>query len=128
MRNDLKDTKKMLKEYYNTKKKVFYLNERILNYKHLREDDKSCEEVLSAEKEMLEEYKKKIKEYVFIESILETEFPEKRKILDSRYLHGKTWQYVALNNYVSLRHCFNVVNEVLEKIQQSYQELYGESI
>ena len=82
MRNDLKDTKKMLKEYYNTKKKVFYLNERILNYKHLREDDKSCEEVLSAEKEMLEEYKKKIKEYVFIESILETEFPEKRKILD----------------------------------------------
>ena len=122
MRNDLKDTRKILKEYYNTKKKVFYLNERILNYKHLREDDKSCEEVLSAEKEMLEEYKKKIKEYVFIESILETEFPEKRKIIDARYLYGKTWQYVALNNYISLMNCLNIVNEDLERIKQSNKE------
>ncbi|WP_317366357.1 hypothetical protein [uncultured Tyzzerella sp.] len=90
MRNELKVAQNILKEYYNTKKKVFYLNERILNYKHLSENDKSCEELLNAEKEILEEYKRKIKKYAFIDSILETEFSEKRKILDDKYLYGKS--------------------------------------
>ena len=111
----------LLKEYYDTKRKINFLNDKILNYEKMKSDmEELPEEVLKCEKQLIEEYKNKIKEYVFINTILELDFPDVKKILDDRYLRNKSWQSVAMNNHLSLRQCFNIKNKVLKGIKHEY--------
>ena len=123
MDEDLTKYDYMLKDYFDTKKKINCVNDKILNYKKLKEDDKACEEVLSAQKDLIEIYISKIKNYVFIDTILKTELEYANKILTDKYLKNKSWQAVALNNYISVRQCFNIKNRVLEKIKEEYLKL-----
>ena len=111
----------LLKEYYDTKRKINFLNDKILNYEKMKNNmEELPEEVLKCEKQLIEEYKNKIKEYVFINTILELDFPDVKKILDDRYLRNKSWQSVAMNNYISLRHCYNIENKVIKGIKKEY--------
>lgn len=110
-----------MKEYYDTKRKINFLNDKILNYEKKRNNREEVpEEVLKCEKQLMEEYKNKIKQYTFINNIIEADFSNEKKILDDRYLHNKSWQSVAMNNYLSLRQCFNIKNKVLKRIKQEY--------
>ena len=84
MDKELKEIKNLLKEYYFTKKKIFYLNQKILDYNNLEKEGKTCEEILNAEKKIIEVYKRKIEDYIFIEMILDVYFQSERKILDDR--------------------------------------------
>ena len=114
----------LLKEYYATKRKINFLNDKILNYEKMKSDKEELpEEVLKCEKQLIEEYKNKIKEYVFIDTILEVDFSTEKKLLEDRYLHNKSWQSVAMKNYISLRHCYNIENKVLKGLKKEYLKL-----
>lgn len=111
----------LLKEYYATKRKIIFLSNEILEYEKKRNNREEVpEEVLKCEKQLMEEYKNKIKQYTFINTIIEADFSNEKKILEDRYLHNKSWQSVAMNNYISIRHCFNIEDKVLKGIENEY--------
>ena len=111
----------LLKEYYATKRKIIFLSNEILEYEKKRNNREEVpEEVLKCEKQLVQEYKRKIKQYTFINTIIEADFPNEKNILEDRYLHNKSWQSVAMNNYISIRHCFNIEDKVLKGIENEY--------
>ncbi len=115
----------MLKDYFATKKKIMYINDKIINYEKLKEEGNSCEQVFQAQKDLIEDYKRKIEDYVFIENILETDCLRDYNLLEDRYYKGKAWIAVSIDNNLSLRQCFNVRDKALNKIKWEYLKMKG---
>lgn len=100
-----------------------------INKKNNKFDDIYLEEkadIENAYKEVLEEKKAQLKNiikgYMFVDDVVNGLETYKKDIIRFRYIHKNSWQAVALKVHISLRQCFNIKNDVINKILDNMSE------
>ena len=83
-------------------------------------------DIENAYKEVLKEkkvqLKKVIKDYMLVDDIVNELEGYKKDIIYLRYIHKNSWQAIALKVHISLRQCFNIKNDVINKILDTMSE------
>ncbi|MCC8015329.1 MAG: hypothetical protein LIO87_09045 [Eubacterium sp.] len=74
------------------------------------------EDIAAAEDRIRAERDRKAEVDSFVESLDRLE----QKILRLRYIKKKTWQYISMNVYLSLRQCYRVHNKILELMCEKF--------
>ena len=116
------DMENMQMEINRIKKGV--CNDRIENNIIVQEKN----EIIDCYNTILEEKKEKLKNiirnYKFVDDIINNIEYHQRKVIESRYKDKKHWGEVALEAHISLRQCFNIKNRVIKEIleQEKCQE------
>lgn len=87
------------------------------------EDKKEIEQFY---KQKLEDTKIKlknvIKNYKLVDEIIEQLQPYEQSIIKKRYISKMKWQQISVNVHISIRQCFNIKNNVMDKIIEKIEE------
>lgn len=89
-------------------------------YLENKSDIEDCYKVVLAEK--LSNLKNIIETYKFVEDIINNLEPYERDTIRWRYIHKNSWQTISFKANVSLRHCFNIKNKVINQILEKLEE------
>lgn len=85
-----------------------------------KSDIKECFEIVLSEK--LLKLQNIIRDYKFVEDIINDLEQYQRDTIKYRYIHKNSWQATAFKVHISLRQCFNIKNAVIEKILERLDE------